>query len=162
MDKLERIFAMQQALNDDIQTRRHLNFTQEEWLQRRSLRRYPSWPRCWTRPILMVEKPSADRRAGAQRRARGRVALFISLCLRSGMDADELYRLYCEKNRENFDRQYGRSEKKGYESNRDGQTARSPARQVFPDFIWHDGFCGPWDCASYRQRRHGRSAGTAM
>ena len=40
---------------------------------------------------------------------------FVSLCLRSGMDAEELFERYCEKNKENFDRQYGRSAKKGYE-----------------------------------------------
>ena len=33
------------------------------------------------------------------------------------MDADELFARYCEKNKENFDRQYGRSEKRGYEAN---------------------------------------------
>jgi len=31
------------------------------------------------------------------------------------MDADELYRRYLEKNKENFARQHGTSEKKGYE-----------------------------------------------
>ena len=40
---------------------------------------------------------------------------FVSLCLRSGMDADELFERYCEKNKENIDRQYGRSSKPGYE-----------------------------------------------
>ena len=40
---------------------------------------------------------------------------FVSLCLRSGMDAEELYARYLDKNRENFDRQYGRSARKGYE-----------------------------------------------
>jgi len=39
---------------------------------------------------------------------------FMSMCWRAGMDADELFRIYTEKNRENFDRQLGRSQKKGY------------------------------------------------
>ena len=34
MDKLEQIFVMQKALNDDIQERRNLHFTQEEWIQK--------------------------------------------------------------------------------------------------------------------------------
>jgi dimeric dUTPase (all-alpha-NTP-PPase superfamily) len=40
---------------------------------------------------------------------------FVSMCLKSGMDADELFALYRAKNQENFDRQNGRSEKQGYE-----------------------------------------------
>ena len=34
----------------------------------------------------------------------------------TGMDADELFDRYREKNRENFDRQYGKSRKPGYEA----------------------------------------------
>ena len=39
---------------------------------------------------------------------------FVSMCLKTGMDADELHRRYLEKNKENFDRQHGRSQKPGY------------------------------------------------
>jgi dimeric dUTPase (all-alpha-NTP-PPase superfamily) len=42
---------------------------------------------------------------------------FVSMCIRAGMDSDKLFEGYLEKNRENFDRQYGRSEKKGYDVN---------------------------------------------
>lgn len=31
------------------------------------------------------------------------------------MSAEDLYRKYCEKNKENFDRQYGKSTKTGYD-----------------------------------------------
>ena len=40
---------------------------------------------------------------------------FVSMCIRSGMDGTALYEGYIAKNRENFDRQYGRSQKQGYE-----------------------------------------------
>ena len=40
---------------------------------------------------------------------------FVSMCLKSGMSAEELFELYKAKNQENFDRQYGRSQKQGYE-----------------------------------------------
>ena len=40
---------------------------------------------------------------------------FVSMCLRSGMSADDLYLGYVAKNQENFDRQNGRSTKTGYE-----------------------------------------------
>ena len=40
---------------------------------------------------------------------------FVGMCIRSGMDGAALYEGYIAKNRENFDRQYGRSQKQGYE-----------------------------------------------
>ncbi len=39
---------------------------------------------------------------------------FMSMCLKAGMTADEVYERYIDKNKENFDRQYGRSKKEGY------------------------------------------------
>ena len=41
---------------------------------------------------------------------------FVSMCIKSGMTAEELYARYREKNKENFDRQYGRSGKPGYKA----------------------------------------------
>ena len=41
----------------------------------------------------------------------------IGMCLEAGMNADDLYQVYLGKNRENFRRQDGQSEKKGYEVN---------------------------------------------
>jgi len=40
----------------------------------------------------------------------------VSMCLTSGMSAQELFDRYIAKNQENFDRQNGLSQKKGYES----------------------------------------------
>lgn len=40
---------------------------------------------------------------------------FTAACIYSGMDAKELYERYMRKNKENFDRQYGKSQKHGYE-----------------------------------------------
>ena len=39
----------------------------------------------------------------------------LSMCIHSGMDAQELFDIYLEKNRENVNRQHGTSDKKGYE-----------------------------------------------
>ncbi|MCL1944486.1 MAG: dUTPase [Firmicutes bacterium] len=39
---------------------------------------------------------------------------FVSMCLATGMDSDQLYNLYMKKNEENFDRQTGKSKKLGY------------------------------------------------
>ena len=40
---------------------------------------------------------------------------FVSMALRSGMDAQELFDRYTAKNQENFDRQNGKSKKPGYD-----------------------------------------------
>ena len=39
---------------------------------------------------------------------------FVSMCLSYGMTAEELHSIYLKKNKENFDRQYGKSLKQGY------------------------------------------------
>jgi len=46
---------------------------------------------------------------------------FVSMCIRSGMSAQDLLDGYLAKNRENFDRQHGRSSKPGYEVGSDGK-----------------------------------------
>lgn len=40
---------------------------------------------------------------------------YISMCIDAGMTADEMLEIYLSKNKENFDRQNGISQKKGYE-----------------------------------------------
>ena len=40
---------------------------------------------------------------------------FISMCIKAGMTAEDLYQGYLKKNKENFDRQQGKSNKAGYE-----------------------------------------------
>jgi len=39
---------------------------------------------------------------------------FVSMCIHAGLDADELFRIYTEKNQENLNRQSGLSQKQGY------------------------------------------------
>lgn len=39
----------------------------------------------------------------------------VGMCINVGMTADEMFEIYYNKNKENFDRQNGLSQKKGYE-----------------------------------------------
>ena len=115
MDRLEQIFAMQKALNDDIERRRGLHFTQEEWIEKTILAtlaelaevleesNYKWWKN---------DKPIDE--AALKEELVDVLHFFISMCIRSGMDADELFSVYCAKNKENFDRQSGLSQKPGY------------------------------------------------
>ena len=118
MDKLDTIFAMQKLLDDDIVRLRGLeDIPKDVWLQKEVLAMVSELSevldevnfKWWKNP-----KPLDDDAI------RGELVdvlhFFVSMCLKSGMTADELYARYCEKNKENFDRQYGRSEKRGYEA----------------------------------------------
>lgn len=116
MDKLDTIFDMQRALDADIATRRHLEYSREEWIQKGVLAMVSELSEVldearfkWWKNAEPVDETAL----------KGELVdvlhFFVSMCLHSGMTADELYALYVEKNRENFDRQYGRSQKAGYE-----------------------------------------------
>lgn len=119
-DKLDVIFDMQRSLDDDIVRLRGLEeIPRDVWLQKEVLAMLSELAevldevnfKWWKNP-----KPLDDDAI------RGELVdvlhFFISMCLKSGMTADELFARYREKNRENFDRQYGRSDKPGYEVER--------------------------------------------
>ena len=116
MDKLEKIFEMQKLLDDDIAARRNLDFTTEEWMQKEVLAMLSELSEVLDEVNFKWWKNKKPLDTDA---LRGELVdilhFFVSMCIRSGMDADELFARYIEKNTENFDRQYGRSEKKGYE-----------------------------------------------
>ena len=116
MDKLEKIFEMQKLHDDDIAARRNLDFTTEEWMQKEVLAILSELSEVLDEVNFKWWKNKKPLDTDA---LRGELVdilhFFVSMCIRSGMDADELFARYIEKNKENFDRQYGRSEKKGYE-----------------------------------------------
>ena len=116
MDKLDKIFEMQKLLDDDIAARRHLEFSTEEWMQKEVLAMLSELSEVLDEVNFKWwknKKPIDDNAL------RGELVdilhFFVSMCIRSGMSAYYLFERYVEKNKENFVRQYGRSEKKGYE-----------------------------------------------
>lgn len=120
-DRLEMIFRLQKSLDEDIMERRHLEFPYEVWMQKdilacmdelTELLNELNW-KWWKN-----EKP-LDHEA-IQGELVDVLHFFVSMCIRSGMSAEDLFEGYIAKNRENFDRQYGRSQKKGYEVNTNG------------------------------------------
>ena len=116
MDKLDVIFELQQSLNTDIEARRSINFSREEWMQKEVLAMISELSevldevnfKWWKNP-----KPVDD--SALKGELVDVLHFFVSMCLKSGMTAEELFTRYKEKNQENFDRQYGRSQKQGYE-----------------------------------------------
>lgn len=116
MDKLEKIFEMQKLLDDDIAARRHLTYSTEEWMQKEVLAMLSELSEVLDEVNFKWWKNKKPLNSDALRSELVDILhFFVSMCIRSGMDADELFERYVEKNKENFDRQYGRSEKKGYE-----------------------------------------------
>lgn len=115
MDKLEKIFYMQKMFDDDLVKNRGLNFSKEEWLQRQTLAMLSELSellaevnfKWWKNP-----KPLDD--GAIKEELVDILHFFTGMCLRAGMDANELFNIYMKKNKENFDRQYGLSKKEGY------------------------------------------------
>lgn len=118
MDKLETIFDMQERLNRDIAERRGLDTSSsEEWIQRNVLAMLSELSEVLDEVNFKWWKnPKPLDRAALKGELVDVLHFFVSMCITSGMDADELFELYIKKNKENFDRQNGTSSKKGYEA----------------------------------------------
>ncbi|MCL2675540.1 MAG: dUTPase [Firmicutes bacterium] len=116
MDKLDTIFKMQKELNDYIIEKRSLNFTKEEWIQKRSLALIDEVAellneinyKWWKNPKPVDEKAVKEELVDI-------LHFYIGMCIDGGLSADELFQIYLDKNKENYDRQRGLSQKKGYE-----------------------------------------------
>lgn len=116
MDKLERIFEMQNLLDTDIRQKRQLEFSREEWMQKEVLAMLSELSEVLDEVNFKwwKNKKPVDTEA-LQGELVDILHFFVSMCLHAGLSAETLYEKYMTKNKENFDRQYGRSEKKGYE-----------------------------------------------
>ncbi len=116
MDKLNEIFALQKAFNDDLIERRGLNdIPDEKWIQMQTLAMMSEMAELIDEVNFKWWKtPKPVNPDNVKEELVDILHFFVSMCLRAHMSADELYERYLLKNKENFDRQYGRSEKKGY------------------------------------------------
>lgn len=116
-DKLSVIFALQKSLDDDIAARRGLeHISPEEWIQRDVLAITAELGELLSEVNFKWWKnPKPIDSAAVKEELVDVLHFFISMCIRAGMNADELFEGYIAKNKENFDRQYGRSLKKGYD-----------------------------------------------
>ncbi len=116
MEMLERIFYMQNLFDNDLIKNRNLEYSKEEWIQKEVLAIVSELAellaevnfKWWKNPKPVNDDNVKDELVDI-------LHFFAAACIHSGMDAKELYERYMKKNKENFDRQYGRSEKKGYE-----------------------------------------------
>lgn len=121
MDKLETIFAMQQALNEDIVRLRALEgISDEEWIRKNVLAMISELGELLDEVNFKWWKNEKPVDAAAVREELVDVLhFFVSMCLKAGMSAEDLFSGYVAKNQENFNRQYGRSAKPGYAVGKD-------------------------------------------
>ena len=115
-DKLELIFELQNQFDTELLQTRHLeSISREEWIQKETLAMLSELAelidevnfKWWKNAKPVDEEAVKDELVDI-------LHFFVSMCLKMGMTADELCARYLEKNKENFDRQHGLSEKKGY------------------------------------------------
>lgn len=118
MDILSMIFERQKAFDDDLIARRQLShITREEWLQKETLAIMDELSelmnevnyKWWKNPKPLDE-------AAIKEELIDILHFWVSMCIKMGMDAKDVLEIYLEKNKENFDRQQGKSAKIGYES----------------------------------------------
>ena len=116
MDRLESMLAVQRELNEAIIKKRGLEgISQSEWLQKHTLAMVSELAelldevnfKWWKNPKPLDEPALKEELVDI-------LHFFLSMCLASGMDAEEMYQIYLKKNEENFKRQEGKSLKSGY------------------------------------------------
>lgn len=115
-DKLSHIFQLQNSFDSALCEKRDLgHITRQEWMQKEILAMLSELAelldevqfKWWKNPTPMNEEAAKEELVDI-------LHFFVSMCLKMDMDADELYRRYLEKNKENFDRQKGRTDRDGY------------------------------------------------
>jgi hypothetical protein len=114
-DRLADIFYWQSRFQDELVERRGLDFDSATWIQKAALAlivelgevleeaRYKWWK---TNAPIEADKLHEE--------LVDMLHFFVTMCLAAGMTADDLYQGYLNKNRENFRRQHGLSDRPDY------------------------------------------------
>lgn len=117
MDKLDNIFHWQDKFDSELVEKRGLEgIPMEQWIQKETLAMMSELSelidevnfKWWKNEKPVNTDKVKDELVDI-------LHFFVSMCLKTGMSAQELHQRYLDKNKENFDRQHGVSEKKGYE-----------------------------------------------
>ena len=114
-DRLQTIFTWQEKFNRMVRDERQLDWDQSTWIQKMGLAlmvelgevmeeaRYKWWKNPKPLDAVKLHEELVDV-----------FHFFVSMCLDAGLDAEGLYQGYLAKNRENFARQAGLSDRDGY------------------------------------------------
>lgn len=116
-DKLDMIFELQEKFDQDVIKNRKLeNIQPEEWIQKQTLAVMSELAELLNEVNFKWWKnPKEVNTMNVKEELIDILHFFVGMCNRIGMSSTELFKIYIEKNKENFKRQYGLSAKKGYE-----------------------------------------------
>lgn len=116
MDRLEHMLSIQDELNRVIKEKRHLEgVTPLEWMQKYTLAMLSEMAEMLDEVNFKWWKnPKELDSAALKEELVDILHFFLSMCLASGLDAEEMYQIYLRKNEENIKRQEGKSQKPGY------------------------------------------------
>lgn len=116
MDKLDKIFELQKNLNEGIVKDRNLpTLSKDEWLQKQILAALSELGELLAETNFKWWKNEKSlNEANIKEELIDVFHFFVSMCLVMDMDAEECFRIYYDKNRENIARQQGKSDKQGY------------------------------------------------
>ena len=116
-DKLDMIFELQEKFDQDVIKNRKLESIQlEEWIQKQTLAVMSELAELLNEVNFKWWKnPKEVNTMNVKEELIDILHFFVGMCNRIGMSSAELFEIYIEKNKENFKRQYGLSDKKGYE-----------------------------------------------
>lgn len=116
MDKLEKIFDLQNQFDLSLAERRSLDFTMEEWLQKQTLAMMSELSELLNEiNYKWWKNPKQVQMDAVKEELVDVLHFFVGMCLKTGMTAEELFERYIEKNKENFARQDGVGRKDGYQ-----------------------------------------------
>ncbi len=123
-DKLDVLFRMQAGLDGYIREKRGLDFSKGEWVCKKAMALMVELGEVVSEAQYKWWKNYAEiDEAALKEEIVDVLHFFLGMCIDSGMSADELFGIYLKKNQENYDRQNGLSQKKGYELDKsDGKT----------------------------------------
>lgn len=115
MDKLDEIFLMQLSFDTELVQTRGLDYSFDDWMQKETLALVSELCEMLRETNFKWWKNPRETNMEAVKEEMVDVLhFFVSMCLKTGMDAKELHARYLAKNKENFDRQRGKSGKEGY------------------------------------------------
>ncbi|HEY8531727.1 MAG TPA: dUTPase [Limnochorda sp.] len=115
MDRLDELFRMQAAFDEEVARRRHLAFDQATWVQKEVLAMVSELAEILDEVSFKWWKdPKPLDKARLTEELVDLLHFFLSTCLKVGIGPDELFEAYRAKNLENFRRQRGESDRPGY------------------------------------------------
>ncbi|MCG0277273.1 MAG: dUTPase [Thermanaeromonas sp.] len=116
MDRLQHIFELQARLDAEIEKNHRLpEYDLPTWVQKEALAIIAELAELLEEVNFKWWKnPHPLNRDALKEELADILHFFVSMCLKVGVSAEELYRAYLTKNEENFRRQRGLSSRGGY------------------------------------------------